>query len=269
VTSSGEVRVVAERLREGDVPLWVQPEWAERFPWLVQGTTGRGGGPEPFDLGLSGAQPVGGVMDRWRGLLRAVELESAVHARQVHGADLWIHRESVPPGILVMSGLDGHLTDRTGLLVSVSVADCTPVSIVDPQTRVLALVHAGWRGTAGGIVERAIHRIVESWQAAPEGLWVHCGPSICGACYEVGPEVHAAIHPGRPAPEGPAPIDVRAAIAERALGLGVPASQVTVSGHCTRCGPPDFFSHRGGDGGRQMGILGMRQPTRRANDPPR
>ena len=51
------VRTVAERLRPGDVPLWVQPEWEERFPWLVQGTTGRGGGEEPFDLGLSGAQP--------------------------------------------------------------------------------------------------------------------------------------------------------------------------------------------------------------------
>jgi hypothetical protein len=267
VTDSRDVRTVAEQLVPGDVPLWVQPEWAERFPWLVQGTTGRGGGAEPFDLGLAGAQPVGAVMDRWRAVLRAVRLESAVHARQVHGADIWIHRESVPPGILVMNGFDGHLTDRTGLLVSVGVADCTPVFIVDPQTRVLALVHAGWRGTAAGIAERGIHRIVESWQSAPDRLWVHCGPAICGACYEVGPEVHAAIHPDRPVPDGPANIDVRAALVERALGLGVPAEQVSVSSHCTRCGPPDFFSHRGGDRGRQMGILGMRPPTRRVNDP--
>jgi YfiH family protein len=267
VAAASEVRNVAERLRSGDVPLWVQPEWEARFPWLVQGTTGRGSGPEPFDLGLAGAQPVGAALDRWRGLLASAGLGTGAHARQVHRADIWIHRDVGAPGILVMDGFDGHVTDRPGLMLSVGVADCTPVSIVDPLTRVVALVHAGWRGTAAGIVERGIHRLMESWQSAPERLWLHCGPAICGACYEVGPEVHAAIHPDRPVPGGPTPIDVRAAIVERALGMGLPGEQVSVSEHCTRCGPPDFFSHRGGEKARQMGILGMRPPTRRVNDP--
>lgn len=253
-----DVRTVAERLAPGGVPLWVHPEWEGRFPWLVQGTTGRGGEEEAFDLGLSGAQPVGRVLERWRQLLAATEMPSVVHARQVHAADLWIHREIGPPGVLVMDGVDGHVTDRPGLLLSVSVADCVPVSVVDPETRTVALVHAGWRGAAGGIAERAIHRIVESWQAAPERLWLHCGPAICGACYEVGPEVHEALNPGRPVPTGPAPIDVRASIVERALGMGLRAEQVSVSEHCTRCGAPDFFSHRRGDKARQMGVLGIR-----------
>lgn len=254
-----EVRTVAERLLDGEVPLWVHPEWEARFPWLVKGTTGRGSEDEPFDLGLSGAQPVGRALDRWRTLLARTGMTTAVHARQVHQADLWIHRDAGSPGILVMDGFDGHVTDREGVLLSVGVADCVPVSIVDPETRVAALVHAGWRGTAAGIVERGINRIVESWQSAPERLWLHCGPAICGACYEVGPEVHAAIHPGRPVPSTNTPIDVRAAIAERALGMGLPAGQVTVSAHCTRCGAPDFFSHRGGSKARQMGILGLRE----------
>ncbi|HST59320.1 MAG TPA: hypothetical protein VLK84_11535, partial [Longimicrobium sp.] len=86
---SREVRTVTERPGAGDVPLWVQPEWEERFPWLVQGTTGRGGGEEPFDLGLSGAEPVGRVMDRWRGILASSGIGTAVHARQVHEADIW------------------------------------------------------------------------------------------------------------------------------------------------------------------------------------
>lgn len=261
MAAARDVRTVAERPPAGAVPLWVHPEWEERFPWLVQGTTGRGGGDEPFDLGLAGAQPVGAVLDRWRALLAATGMETAVHARQVHGADLWIHRELDAPGILVMDGFDGHVTDRYGLLLTVGVADCAPVSIVEPERRVAALVHAGWRGTAAGIVERAIHRIAESWQSAPGRLWLHCGPAICGACYEVGPEIHAAIHPDRSAPSVPAPIDVRAAIVERALGTGVAAEQITVSEHCTRCGSPDFFSHRGGWKARQMGVLGLRTPA--------
>lgn len=266
MAGSSEVRTVAERPSPGDVPLWVHPEWEARFPWLAQGTTGRGNGEEDFDLGLSGSHPVGTVLQRWRQLLAAARMPAAVHARQVHAADLWIHREGVTPGVLVMEGVDGHVTDRPGLLLSVSVADCVPVSVVDPHSRTVALVHAGWRGAAGGIVERAIHRIVESWQAAPDGLWLHCGPAICGECYEVGPEVHAALNPGGPVPSNPTPVDVRAAIVERALGLGLSSAQVTVSGHCTRCGDRSFFSHRGGDRARQMGVLGIRPPARRIND---
>ena len=251
-------RLVAEVLAPGDVPLWVHPEWAERFPFLVQGTTGRGAGSEPFDLGLSGAQPVGAVLGRWRALAAATGMETVVHARQVHAADVWVHRERGAPGVLVMDGFDGHVSDRQGLLLSVSVADCVPVFVVDPEARAVALLHSGWRGTAGGIVERGIHRLVESWKGDAGRLWLHCGPAICGECYEVGPEVHAGVHPDREPPAGNTPIDLRAAIAGRAAAAGILAEQVTVSSHCTLCGDPDFFSHRGGSAGRQMGVLGVR-----------
>jgi YfiH family protein len=250
---------VEERPAPGDVPLWVHPEWEERFPWLVQGTTGRGGEEEPFDLGLSGAQPVGRVLGRWRRLRAAAEMHAVVHARQVHEADIWIHREAGAPGVMVMDGFDGHITDRECLLLSVGVADCIPVSVVDAEHRVVALLHSGWRGMAAGIVERGVNRIVESWMASPEGIWVHCGPAICGACYEVGPEVHAAVRPDRDPPSVPMPIDLRAAVAERVMAMGVPAEQVSISTHCTRCGPLDFFSHRAGSPGRQMGVLGIRE----------
>lgn len=253
-----QARTVTEVRAPGDVPLWVHPEWAERFPFLVQGTTGRGGGEEPFDLGLSGGQPVGAVLGRWRALAASAGMETVVHARQVHAADIWIHRERGAPGVLVMDGFDGHVTDRDHLLLSVSIADCVPVFIVDPEARAVALVHSGWRGTAAGIVERGINRLVESWQSAAERLWLHCGPAICGECYEVGPEVHEGVHPDRPPPAGNTPIDLRAAIAGRAVAEGLRPDRVTVSSHCTLCGEPDFFSHRGGSPGRQMGVLGLR-----------
>jgi YfiH family protein len=251
-------RTVAGVRAPGGVPLWVHPGWAERFPFLVQGTTGRGDGDEPFDLGLYGAQPVGAVLGRWRALAANTGMETVAHARQVHAADVWIHRERGAPGIVLMDRFDGHVTDRPQLLLTVSVADCVPVSIVDPEARSVALVHSGWRGTAAGIAERGIHRLVESWQGSPERLWLHCGPSICGACYEVGPEVHAGVQPDRPPPAGNTPIDLRAAIAARAVAAGLPPEHVSVSSHCTLCGEPEFFSHRGGSPGRQMGVLGVR-----------
>lgn len=251
------VRTVAEVRAEMEVPLWVHPEWRERFPWLVQGTTGRGDADGEFDLGLSGAQAVGGVLDRWRALLRETGMLTAMHSRQVHQAELFVHEEAGPPGISVMHGYDGHLTGRPGVLLSVGVADCTPVSVVAPERQCVALLHSGWRGTAAGISERGIARLGAEWGARPDELWVHLGPAICGACYEVGPEVHAALYPDREPPAGRANIDVRAAIAGRVLALGVRAEQITISAHCTRCGPPDFFSHRGGSSARQMGVLGI------------
>ena len=240
------------------MPLWVHPEWAERFPWLVQGTTGRGTPEEPFELSLSSRQPVGVVLARWRQLQRATGLPAAVHARQQHGAELWVHALPPAPGLLVLDGRDGHLTAQPGLLLSVSIADCVPVFLVSPAPRAIALLHAGWRGTAARILAAGCAALQADAGIAPGELWMHCGPAICGACYEVGPEVHAALRPDRPAPLAPSPVDVRQVLVEQALALEIAAERISVSSHCTRCGPPDFFSHRGGDPERQMGVLGMR-----------
>ena len=258
MTAERSARSVTEVLVAGPVPLWIHPEWDVRFPWLVQGTTGRGEGDQPFDLGLSGSQPVGAALERWRALSRACGMTTALHARQVHRADLFVHRAVPPPGVVVMDGVDGHLTALPDLLIAVSVADCVPVSIVEERTRAIALVHSGWRGTAAGIVEGAVRRLTDEFGADPGELWLHCGPAICGSCYEVGAEVHTAIYPDRAGPTGRAPIDLRAAIAQRAVALGVPEDQVTTSSHCTRCGGDRFFSHRGGSAARQMGVMGIR-----------
>jgi copper oxidase (laccase) domain-containing protein len=94
---------------------------------------------------------------------------------------------------------------------------------------------------------------------APRERWgrlrMHLGPAICGACYEVGPEVFEAV--GLAAPLGPTPIDLRGVLAGRALRLGVSPALLTISEHCTRCTNSGLFSHRGGDRGRQVGYLGI------------
>lgn len=246
------VRRVRERPAESAVPLFAHPEWADAFPWLVQGTTGRGERERPFDLGLFGRSPVGDTLDRWRALRDATGLPAAVHARQVHSAEIRVHEHDLGDGLLIIEHVDGHLTGRRGLLLAVSVADCVPVSIIDPERQRIALLHGGWRGTAAGIVGRGVDRLGEG---SASRLHVHLGPAICGACYEVGPEVHEAL--GLAAPARNTPVDVRAVQAREAVDRGVPVAQVTVSEHCTRCGE-GFFSHRGGNAERQMGVLGIR-----------
>ncbi|NIP83552.1 MAG: laccase domain-containing protein [Gemmatimonadetes bacterium] len=241
------VRRVRETRVDGAVPLHVIPDWRDRFPWLVHGTTGGGRGR---DLGLFGRTPVAESLGRWRALRETTGLGRAVHARQVHGADVLEHDDATA-GLFVAEDCDGHVTARAGILLTVSVADCAPISLVAPGDRRVALLHGGWRGTAAGIVGRGMDRLGRD----PDTVHAHLGPAICGDCYEVGPEVHAAL--GLPPPATNTPVDVRAVQARQLVDAGVPPGQVTVSEHCTRCGT-GFFSHRGGSPERQLGVLGIR-----------
>jgi YfiH family protein len=146
------------------------------------------------------------------------------------------------------------VTSEPGVLLAVSAADCVPIFVVDPRERMVAALHAGWRGVAAGVLERGLAAF--SVRLSRTELRVHLGPAICGSCYEVGPEVFEAV--GLAAPGRPAPIDLRAVLARRAIEHGVEPEHVTISEHCTLCTASDLFSHRGGDRGRQVGYLGIR-----------
>jgi polyphenol oxidase len=242
-------------------PVYALTGWTEQMPWLVHGIT-----PGGQDMSLFGDAPVGAVLGRWRALYQVLGCERAVHARQVHGAGLLLHGDG-DPGILIGPDADGHVTTRAGVLLAVSVADCVPVYVVAPHTGAVALLHGGWRGAAAGILERGIAAL-QRLGADPADLLVHLGPAICGACYEVGLEVPAALGLELPAatradggtadPELRVHVDVRAALAHRAVAAGVPPARVSVSTHCTRCGSGPFFSHRGGCAERQIAVLALR-----------
>ncbi len=144
------------------------------------------------------------------------------------------------------------MTGVPGILLTVSLADCVAISLVDPELQRVALLHAGWRGTAAGIVESG----VEALGGNVARFHAHLGPAICGECYEVGPEVHRAL--GLDPPERNTPVDLRAVQARRLIEEGVAPERITVSAHCTKH-DEGFFSHRGGDTGRQVGVLGVRR----------
>lgn len=243
------------------VPCVVHPEWARAFPWVVQGTTTAGEAAAPFDLGLftTGSDPER-ARSRWRRLREVAGADRVMHAHQVHGADVHVHG-GVRPGAslsdpVMVGDCDGHLTAAAGTCVAVTTADCVPVFVVAPVERAVGALHAGWRGAVAGVLERGVQEFGDAFGSRPETLRVHFGPSICGRCYEVGPEVFAAL--GQAPPDAPTPIDLRCILAERAVALGVPAGSVTVSAHCTVCTGASFFSHRAGHAERQVGFIGVR-----------
>jgi polyphenol oxidase len=260
----GSARVVRETPVPGSVPRFTHPEWADLFPWLVQGITasgrsGAGSGEADrgasYDLALFGRTPVGDVLTRWAEFGTSTGTGRWIHGRQVHGSTVRVHDAGGPPGLYLAPACDGHVTAAPGALLTVGLADCVGVSLVDPERRVIALLHAGWRGAAAGILRRGIETMAERFLTDPKDLHVHLGPAICAECYEVGPEVHEAL--GLEVPDGPTPVDLRGALAARAEKLGVAADRITVSAFCTKCGDSPFFSHRAGDAARHQAYLGI------------
>ena len=243
-----------ERRLPGPVPLWEVPGWRERHG-VVAGITGRGDADAPFDLGLASGEPTVDVMARWRVFRAAVpEYPAQVIARQVHGDRVLWHDTGA--GWSLRDDADGHATAARGLLLLITVADCVPIYLVAPRRGAIALLHAGWRGTAAGILERGVALLAERAGAEPGELVMHAGVAISGARYEVGAEVMAGV--GCPAPPpGPWHVDLREVLAGRARTLGIGA--VTVSGHCTAGERGAFFSHRGSGGqdGRMVAYLGI------------
>ena len=251
---TGPTRIVPELRVQEDPPSWVHPEWANRFPWLAQGTTGRGADGESSDFAIFRDGDAGGSPELWLSWASARGFSGVVHSRQVHGALVLAHAHG-PRGLHIAEDADGHVCRTPGLLLAVTVADCVPVFLVDEKRRAVGLLHAGWRGTVRGVLEAGIRGMGRSFGTSPRELTLHLGPSICGSCYEVGPEVHRAL--GRAEPPHPTPLDLRALLAARAVEVGVSGDEITRSAWCTLCDAPRFFSHRGGDPERQVGYLGI------------
>ncbi|HEX5574922.1 MAG TPA: polyphenol oxidase family protein [Gemmatimonadales bacterium] len=243
----------------GKIPRFEIPAWRELYG-VRAGITGRGAEPgRGFDLGLWSKEPVGEVMNRWLGLRRQMaDFNAVVLGNQVHGVAVMQVDEA--DGWVQIEGIDGWVTTNPGILLTVTVADCVPIYLIVPGQG-MALLHAGWRGTAGGILSRGVERLLAATSSDPSQVVMHCGVGICGTCYEVGSEV--MIGCGMPA-EGPGPwhLDLRDRLVEQARAVGLRSA--TTSSWCSAHHNSHFFSHRrsGGRDGRMVAYLGMEAEKR-------
>jgi polyphenol oxidase len=166
---------------------------------------------------------------------------------QVHGSN--VLRISELEGALAEplgEAADGHATALRGVGVMVLSADCLPVALGADDA--VAMVHAGWRGLAGGVLEQGVAALREL--GAEGSIAAVIGPRAGACCYEVGAEVHDAL--GGRHREG-RKIDLAAIARDLLLAEGV--SEVSELGGCTIC-QERFYSHRreGERAGRQAGL---------------
>jgi YfiH family protein len=178
-------------------------------------------------------------------------------ARQVHGtASLVV--DGLPPGLV--GDADALITSRPGTPLAVFSADCLPVVLVEPERRVLAVAHAGWRGTVAGLQGQLVATLAERFGVRAEGVRAAIGPSIGPCCYEVDEPVVGPLRTRFPADwsrwttgAGPGKwwLDLWRANADQLVAAGVPAGAIANPRLCTGCRRDLFFSYRKeGPGGR-------------------
>lgn len=219
------------------------------------------GGCESLNLGLmADKENPDRTLENRRRFFEAVGLpmNSLATYRQIHSDTV----QRVDEAGIRDSGADGVVTNKPGITLMALAADCVPVLLVDPKKKTLGLVHSGWRGSAQGIVGKAIEKMRIEWGSNPKNLWIGIGPSIGVCCYEVSREVYektwASTQVNKKTNLSHPHLDLKEVISLQAKELQVPTSQILVAEHCTACESDLFFSHRSGDQGRCALIAGWK-----------
>jgi YfiH family protein len=198
-------------------------------------TTRRGGLSEgPFaslNLGLWTDDDAARVKDNRERVREQVGVERLAQGRQVHGTRVVVDGQGIEEA-------DGQVTTARGVAAMVLAADCLPVALAGPDA--VAMVHAGWRGLAEGVLEAGVEAV--------GAVCAAIGPGIGPCCYEVGDDVRAVFGTSERT------LDLKAIARARLQDAGV--REVHDCGLCTSCDAERFFSHRRDHGvtGRQAGL---------------
>lgn len=209
-----------------------------------------------LNLGFSRGDEPENVRENWRRFGEAVGFatENLVLTHQVHGDLVRVVTETDRgQGFVTRPApdCDALAANVPGLALAVFTADCTPVLLCDPVKGAAAAVHAGWRGTALGIVKKAVETMRSAFGSAPEDIRAAIGPCIDRCCFETRSDVPEAMRAAL-GPDAEQAIDTcgggKFHVDLKELNLlwlrraGV--THVQTCPFCTACDPERFWSHR-------------------------
>jgi polyphenol oxidase len=266
-----------ELINHPELPL-LQFSHFKNIEGLVHGVTTRKGGVSEgsfFSLNLgtqTGDEPQRVFCNRTKLLSRlSWDSPSVVIPNQVHGKNVVVitkehwGNDSRPPGV-VLSGIDGLTTKEKGVLLMIKVADCIPVFLYDPASPAISLIHAGWRGTAKGIIAQGVGTMSKAFGTKPKTIKAGIGPGISRCCYEVKEDVREAFlkrkidnSVWRIDADKKIFLDLKKAIFLALINCGLNQDNIEVASECTACNPDLFFSHRRDKGqtGRMAAVMGL------------
>lgn len=155
---------------------------------------------------------------------------------------------------------DALITSRVGIALAITVADCIPILLFDQQHRAVSAVHAGWRGSAGRIVQKALTLMRNEFDTNPQDALAFIGPGAHSCCYMVGRDA-ADQFPAAfrtLAPEAKSFIALPEYNKQQLVDFGVPPDAIEIHPHCTICNKSYHSYRRDGDAaGRMLAVIAM------------
>ena len=227
-----------------------QPTWAQQFSsflTVAESTRLGGVGQAPYkslNLGLFTEEDDAVVKENRQIFCTALgwDVPQLAGGYQVHGDQvLRVHR----PG--QWQGYDAFMTNRAEVLLSVTIADCTPVLIFDPVQRAVGAAHAGWRGTVAGIAGKLLRNMRDAYSTKASDCWAFVGTCIGKEDYEVDEDVATHFQEDFKRwdeKRGKYLLDLKGANSMALRQIGVRAEQIEVSGFSTVQHNDRYFSHR-------------------------
>ncbi|MGC9196568.1 MAG: polyphenol oxidase family protein [Syntrophobacteraceae bacterium] len=242
-----------------------------RVPGLFHAIFTRRGGVSapPFDS-LNVAWDSGDLEEAVRENLSRIKqcagVERLVSSMQVHGDVLnVIDQKAVEklkprPPILVGSFADALATRLSGVGLLIKTADCQSILLVDPQSRIIANIHSGWRGSIGNIAGKTV-RSLERLGLNPATTLAAVSPSLGPCCAEFVNFKREIPEEFWPFMSGPLHFDFWALTRAQLAQAGIEEQNMEFAARCTVCEKSEFFSYRGeGKTGRMASVIGWQQP---------
>ena len=245
--------------------LYHRPVIFQTFDFLLGIQSKRHGGvsPKPYqslNLGLNTDDNYKNVTENRKRLFSALNIseEQIAAVYQVHGNEVI---ETFQAGYV--KGYDALITQQKGLFLSITIADCVPVLVYDAGGRAVAAIHAGWRGTSGGIVEKTLEEMKRRYGTQPKHCFAYIGTCIDECSFEVDEDVaqhFSTAHKRWDKKRNKFFVDLKKANELQLLDFGIPSQQIEISPYSTVLHNRDYFSYRKekGETGRMLAIIGIK-----------
>lgn len=282
--------------QEGEVK-WVTFPELDAYPELVHAFTTRHGGvstgektslnfgkgpDDTWDNILENYRILAAALSEEAGKAGLVNREHMVRTDQTHTANvLTVTEEHLSMGILrerEYTNIDGLITNKRGITLITSHADCNALFFYDPKQQAIGLAHSGWKGTLQEIGTQIIRQMSTEFDTQPEDLIVGIGPALCQTCFEVDEDVAQKFYQKNPAWKTMAfqreigicsetgeerrkhYIDLKSVVRETLMRSGVKPENIHDMGLCSKCRPDLFYSYRGqkGKNGNMVSVMMLR-----------
>ena len=280
----------------GEVKWLTFPE-LDAYPELVHAFTTRHGGVSTgektsLNFGKGPDETWDNILENYRVLAAAlseeagqpglVSREHMVRTDQTHTANvLTVTEEHLSMGILrerEYTDIDGLITNKRGITLITSHADCNALFFYDPKQQAIGVAHSGWKGTLQEIGAQIIRQMSTEFDTKPEDVVVGIGPALCQTCFEVDEDVAQKFYQKNPAWKTMAfhreigicsetgeerrkhYIDLKSVVRETLIRSGVKLENIHDMGLCSKCRPDLFYSYRGqkGKNGNMVSVMMLR-----------